>query len=100
MTAPTLDDLIEARVAGYVGTITEPLETEIEQLKSQLHGLLENRWPACMFRVEAARYLGMHPDTLDSLVRQGLIAPVQLPGISQRAYPRNELDRFIESGGR
>lgn len=90
----SLDDVIEARVAGYVGAMVKPLQAEIEDLRTELQSIDPERWPMLMSPQDAAAYLGIAPGTLKRLVNYGLIEAVNPPGLLQRHYNRESLDAW------
>lgn len=107
---PTAAELVHS-IAGMMSQLAAALEREEERLDSEFvslaTGLREleqrpqaERWPALMFRQEAARYLGVSPDLLDHLAREGHVAPQTLPGITTRMYAIETLDAYRASGQR
>ena len=45
-------------------------------------------------RLEAARYLGVHPNTLINWEKSGVLAPTYIGGSNHRRYPIKVLDIF------
>jgi excisionase family DNA binding protein len=43
----------------------------------------------------AARYLGLHPETLRRLDRRGVLKARRFPGSTRRVYTKKQLDEFL-----
>lgn len=96
---PSLDELIEARVAGYVIDIIGPLNARIDELRSEIEQLSPYRYPAMMTRSAAAEYCGISGAKLDWLARQGIV-PARIPdGLEHRHYLRSDLDAWMRDEG-
>lgn len=93
---PSLDQIIEARVAGLVSETLAELRAQIAGLEAQIESDTV-RWPERMYRGEAAEYLGVDVTMLDRLVREGHIPTVQLPGMTQRSYLKSDLNAYLRS---
>lgn len=49
---------------------------------------------------EAARYLGVHPETLRRWDKEGKLKAIRVGRIGQRRYKREDLDKILEITGR
>lgn len=57
-------------------------------------------WPAMLKNDEAAKYLGVSPDTIEKLTRARELRKITLPGTTAARYSRVELDAAIVRWGR
>ena len=55
-------------------------------------------WPALMSREQAAAYLSVGLDQLRSLIADGQVKPVMIPGSTKSLkFRRYDLDRFVDN---
>lgn len=86
----SIDEVLTGRTESVVRQMLSAYETRLALLEEREVG----RWPAMMPPSEAANYLGISPQMLNTLVRDGHITPTIPYGMKQRYYNIEELDRW------